>query len=134
MPRETRDDSMTQPASDDSAPRGQACDPEWEVTPSQVRTMLDEQTDFLLLDCRKPEEDVIARIEGGRLVPMQELSEHLEELRAYEDRPVVVYCRSGQRSLEVTTTLRQQGFTDVKSMAGGILRWSVEIDPTIPQY
>jgi adenylyltransferase/sulfurtransferase len=47
---------------------------------------------------------------------------------------VVVYCRSGRRSMAVTTLLRDRGFVDVKSMAGGILRWSREIDPSIPQY
>ena len=43
-------------------------------------------------------------------------------------------CHHGQRSLQVAAFLKQQGFTDVKSLAGGIDRWSREIDPTVPRY
>jgi rhodanese-related sulfurtransferase len=125
-----------------SPPGGQAgpsaddgpCDPNWEVTPRAVRRMQKRNEPFLLLDCRTPEEEALASLEGGRLVPMQELSLHIDDLREHQDAPVVVYCHTGRRSLTVTRVLRQCGFRDVRSMAGGIERWSIEVDPDVPRY
>jgi adenylyltransferase/sulfurtransferase len=65
---------------------------------------------------------------------MQELDEHMSELEPHRDKPVIVYCHTGRRSMTVTTVLRAKGFTNVKSMAGGIERWSLEIDPNVPRY
>jgi rhodanese-related sulfurtransferase len=110
------------------------CDPVWEVTPRQVRERLDRGDEFLLMDCRTQEEDQIARIEEGRLMPMRDLGLHLDELRGDEKTPIVVYCHTGRRSLMVAIVLRQHGFDDARSMAGGIQRWSEEVDPSIPQY
>lgn len=81
---------------------------------------------FLFLDCRTPDEHEEAAIPGTRLVPMQDLDLHLPELRSQKDQPIVVHCRSGKRSMTVTTVLRNEGFTNVKSMAGGIQRWEQE--------
>jgi len=109
-------------------------DPEWEVTPKMVRAMLDRNEDFLLLDCRGPDETEVQSIPGCTIVPMQALSMHLEEIRAFETKPVIVYCRSGSRSLKVATTLRRLGFGHARSMAGGINRWATDIDPSFTRY
>ena len=109
-------------------------DPDWEVTPRQVEAMLRAGTDVVLLDCRTPQELAIARIEGAVPVPLQEVGARLAELEAYEDRKVVTLCHHGVRSLRLAAVLRQQGFKDVKSMAGGIDVWSQEIDPSVPRY
>src|SRR5690606_16769294 len=95
---------------------------------------LDTGEDFLLLDCRENDEYAIARIEGARLIPMSELADRVAELEPYRDRSIVVHCHHGGRSLQVTRWLRDQGYENVQSMAGGIDRWSKEIDPTIAQY
>jgi rhodanese-related sulfurtransferase len=50
------------------------------------------------------------------------------------DRPIVVLCHHGQRSLSVAMWLREQGFDHAQSLAGGIDAWSRTIDPTIPRY
>lgn len=105
-----------------------------EITPQETREILASREDILLLDCRTPQEHAIARIDGERLVPMDSVPERLDELEAFRSSPVVVYCHSGRRSLTVARFLREQGFTDVRSMAGGIDRWSVEIDPNVPRY
>lgn len=107
------------------------------VTPQEVARMLDAGDDFLLIDCRKPDEYEICRIKGSRLIPMHELSAHLDALHDECDdcdRHVVVYCHSGRRSLNVTLVLRELGFANVRSMTGGIDRWSREIDPSVPRY
>jgi rhodanese-related sulfurtransferase len=50
------------------------------------------------------------------------------------DRPFIVQCHTGRRSLKVTHLLREAGFPDVKSMAGGIELWAIDIDPNVPRY
>jgi rhodanese-related sulfurtransferase len=108
--------------------------PDWEVTPRQVKAMLDSGADFLLLDCRLPREADVASIEGAALLPMQELVARISELDEHRDVKIVVHCHHGGRSLQVTAFLRQQGFKDVTSMAGGIDLWSIDIDPGVARY
>lgn len=122
---------MTPPVTEDAADR---CDPDWEVTPREVARMRADGEHFVLMDCRTPEEAALCRIEGDVLVPMQDLGLHLSELRAHEESPIVVYCHTGRRSLAVAVALRQEGFEDVRSMAGGIQRWSEQVDPSVPTY
>ena len=107
---------------------------ELEISPQDVAKLLANGADFLFIDCRKPEERELACINGTKLVPMHDLGWHMDDLRQYEDRLIVVHCHTGRRSLIVTLALRDQGFTNVKSMAGGIERWSKEIDSTVPRY
>jgi rhodanese-related sulfurtransferase len=88
----------------------------------------------LLLDCRTVEEHGIARIEGSVLIPMQEISTRLSELDAWRDKPIIVHCHHGVRSLRVTHFLRDTGFSQAQSMKGGIDAWSVDVDPSVPRY
>jgi len=111
---------------------GNTCD--WEIAPREVARMRDEGEDFVLIDCRTPQEHEQARIDGAMLVPLQELSVRIGELRQYEDRTIIVHCHKGGRSMSVTAVLRELGFPHVHSMAGGIHRWSEEVDPSVPKY
>ena len=61
-------------------------------------------------------------------------ADEIEEAAGGRDKEVIVYCHTGRRSLNVAATLRGLGFTNVKSMAGGIELWSVDIDPKVPRY
>jgi len=115
-------------------PHGFPLREEWEVTPRCLAKELSADPPVVVLDCRTPEEREVARIPGSILVPMDEVSSRREELEAYLDRRVVVYCHRGRRSFQVTAFLRQQGFSDVWSLAGGIDAWSVGIDPSVPRY
>ena len=87
-----------------------------------------------LVDVRTLTEWRAGHIAGAIHVPMHELGARIEELRAHESAPVVVFCHHGARSLQVTAALRQAGFDDVRSMAGGIHLWSLDIDPTVAVY
>ena len=107
-------------------------DAPYEITPEALREALRGATPPLLLDCREPEEHALCALPGAVLVPMGELTTRLQELEP--DRPTVVYCHHGVRSLHVTVFLRRQGFADVRSLAGGIDRWSLRIDPAVPRY
>ena len=105
-----------------------------EISPSEVKVLLDEQADFFLLDCREVEEHATASIAGATLLPMSEIQERVSELEPQRERHIVVHCHLGGRSMQVTQWLRQQGFDRVQSMAGGIAAWSEEIDPSVPTY
>lgn len=105
-----------------------------EVDVQSVKARLDAGDDFLLVDCREATEHAKCRIEGARLVPMSQITERLSDLADYRERPIVVHCHHGGRSMRVTEWLLEQGFTDVKSMAGGIDVWSLQIDPSVPRY
>jgi rhodanese-related sulfurtransferase len=96
--------------------------------------MLAEDPDVVLIDCRTPQEYQVARIDGAQLVPLDQMMVRMEDLDEYRDRKIVVHCHHGMRSLQMTAVLRQHGFTDVKSMAGGIDLWSLDIDPSVPRY
>jgi adenylyltransferase/sulfurtransferase len=133
--RKNMSESAPDPQLDERGlPPGYAFKPDWEVTPRQVKQMLDESSDFLLLDCRMPNEWQITHIEGAKLLPLQQLQARMNELVEHKNRKIVVHCRSGGRSLQFAQVLRQQGFTDVTSMAGGILLWNKDIRPGGPQY
>jgi rhodanese-related sulfurtransferase len=101
------------------------------IEPSALVEMLERREKFLLLDCRERWEYETARLEGSMLIPMREIPRSLD--RIPKDRPVVVYCHAGQRSLDVASWLLKQG-VNARSLRGGIDRWSVEIDPTVPRY
>jgi|SRR5215471_9616417 len=87
---------------------------------------------FLLVDVREQWEYDICRIEGARLIPMRSISANLQQLDV--DQDVICYCHHGQRSLDVAAWLRAQGVETARSLAGGIDRWSMEIDPGVPRY
>jgi rhodanese-related sulfurtransferase len=89
---------------------------------------------LLLLDCRMPDEHATARIAGSALIPMQELPERLAEIEAWREKPIIVHCHHGMRSLRVTKWLRDQGFALAQSMQGGIDAWSTDVDSSVPRY
>jgi molybdopterin/thiamine biosynthesis adenylyltransferase/rhodanese-related sulfurtransferase len=123
------------PSLDDRGlPPGYAFKPDWEVTPREVKGMLDRGEPFVFIDCRLPNEAAITAIPGATLIPLQQLAQRFGEIKDRYQEKVVVHCRSGARSLQFTQALRQAGFKDVKSMAGGILLWNKDVNPGGPQY
>ena len=87
----------------------------------------DTMEDAVLVDCRTPEERLEAAIADQAFVPMDEASGRIEDFKSWEDQgTVVIYCRSGRRSLNLTVALREAGVENVCSLAGGIQRWISE--------
>jgi rhodanese-related sulfurtransferase len=103
-----------------------------EITPAEVKQRLDRGEKLVLIDVRELWEFSVCRIEGAKLIPMGTVPANLQALDT--DDEIVVYCHHGVRSLDVTVWLRGQGVEGAKSLAGGIERWSVEIDPNVPRY
>jgi len=105
-----------------------------EIDCRSVKARRDAGDPLVLLDCRERDEYELVRIASGRLVPMSELVQRVGELDELRDAEIVVYCHHGVRSRQVANWLRGQGFVHVQSLAGGIDRWSQEIDATLPRY
>jgi rhodanese-related sulfurtransferase len=106
-----------------------------EISPAEVRRRREGGEPLILIDVREPAEHQAARIEGAELIPMRTVPARLQHLEAESDRgTLIVYCHHGVRSLNVVHWLREQGVLNAQSMAGGIDRWSREIDPAVPLY
>jgi rhodanese-related sulfurtransferase len=86
----------------------------------------------LLVDVREDWEREAAAIPGTLHIPLGELPARLSELP--EDRPIVLHCHHGGRSMQAATWIAHQGYDDVANLDGGIEAWSRDIDPTIPRY
>jgi sulfur-carrier protein adenylyltransferase/sulfurtransferase len=102
-----------------------------QLSVQELKQRLDAGEDVFILDVREPYEVQIATI-GGTLIPQNEVPQRLAEIP--RDRDVVVQCRSGGRSQRIAEFLAQQGYPNVKNLAGGILAWADQIDPTIQKY
>lgn len=133
------------PIDDRGLPAGYRFKPEVEITPADLSRRIRDQgiveraedDGLLLLDCRTEEEHRTAHISGAILIPLIELQARTDELESEnlgQNRPIVVMCHHGVRSMRVVSTLRSLGFSDVRSVAGGIDLWSRTIDPSVPRY
>jgi rhodanese-related sulfurtransferase len=105
---------------------------ELELSVQDLAAQLASGADLQLVDVREDWEAALVRIAGAIHMPMQQIDKRRGELDA--SKPTVVYCHHGIRSMHVALFLRSHGFTDVKSLRGGIERWATEIDPTLARY
>ena len=104
-----------------------------EITAAEFVTLRSQPNPPLLLDVREPWEFASAQLPGSTLIPMGDIPSRAHA-ELDPDQPIVVLCHHGARSLSVTMWLRNQGFEQAQSLAGGIDHYSRAIDPTIPRY
>jgi adenylyltransferase/sulfurtransferase len=102
-----------------------------QLSVKELKRRIDMGEDVFILDVREPYEYQIAQI-GGKLIPQNDVPQRLSEIP--RDREIAVLCRSGARSQRIAEFLKQQGYTQVANLAGGILAWSDEIDPKVQKY
>ncbi|MDD5675805.1 MAG: rhodanese-like domain-containing protein [Chitinivibrionales bacterium] len=100
------------------------------VNAERAKTMVTD-SQVTLLDVRTPPEFSEGHILGARLIPVAELEERLNEIASLKDRPILVYCRTGNRSGMASRILRKNGFTKVTNLAGGILAWQNSGNATV---
>lgn len=119
-------------------PVGYPFKPDWEITPRDTRKAIAAgASGLILLDIRRPDEVDRSRIAGSVHIPMDQIEKRLDELEneaGARTRPIIVHCHHGARSMKITAALRAHGFTDVRSMAGGIDLWSIAVDGQVPRY
>ncbi|MBY0346854.1 MAG: rhodanese-like domain-containing protein [Hydrotalea flava] len=76
-----------------------------------------------LIDVREPHENAEFNI-GGILLPLGKVQTmQIEAIEDLKEEPIIVYCRSGNRSMQAAMILEQLGFSDVTNLAGGMLAW-----------
>jgi rhodanese-related sulfurtransferase len=102
-----------------------------EITPAEYLARRDRGEAMTLLDVREGWELGVASVPDVVHIPMGDVAARVGELD--RSKEIVVLCRSGRRSLEVARYLASQGFQTV-NLAGGILAWSRDLDPSIPTY
>jgi rhodanese-related sulfurtransferase len=111
-----------------------------EINVHEVAEKRENGEDFILMDVREPHELTLASLgDGVTLVPMSQLaSQQLEalppEIADDKEAEIVVMCHTGRRSGQVTMWLRQQGWTNVLNMTGGIDAWARQVDPDVGFY
>lgn len=94
-----------------------------EISPDTLKTRLGAGEDVILLDVRQPEENAEKNIPGSILIPLGELPDRIDELEAYRDGEIIVYCRSGNRSGQACMFLEMNGFAAPVNLKGGMLAW-----------
>jgi sulfur-carrier protein adenylyltransferase/sulfurtransferase len=104
------------------------------ITVRQLKDMIDREEDFALVDVREPNEYEIVSIPGAVLVPKGEILSGAALASLPQNRPIVLHCKTGIRSAEALATLKGAGFADARHVAGGVLAWVEQIDPSLPAY
>ena len=103
-----------------------------DIQPSQLAQRLQRGEKLEIIDVREPYEWEIVHIPGARLVPLDRIAEEIPRLD--KKRETILYCKVGGRSMRAAQQLAEAGVADVRNLAGGILRWIDEVDPTMPRY
>ena len=96
---------------------------EVKITVAQAREVIAENKDLLILDTRTQEEYNAGHIEGAILIPYNKIEINLDQLDGFEDKPILVYCRTGSRSAVAVDTLIENGFNKIYHMNQGFSRW-----------
>jgi len=103
-----------------------------EIQPLQLASRLKKGERLEIIDVREPYEWEIGHIPGARLVPLARIAEEIPHLD--KRRETILYCKVGARSMHAAQQLADAGVSDVRNLAGGILRWIDEVDPTMARY
>lgn len=93
------------------------------VSAEEFSNAMRDNADHLLLDVRTQEEYDTSHLIDSTLIAVQELSSRVHEIVEWKDKPVFVYCRTGNRSLTASKILRDAGFTNIYNLEGGITSW-----------
>lgn len=102
-----------------------------EVTPIEVKKMVDEGTEIQIIDVREPLEFDLVNI-GGLNIPLKNIESQIALIQRHI--PVIVHCKSGGRSALAIAKLQQHGFSNLLNMSGGILRWIDDVDQELMRY
>ena len=106
---------------------------DYEITPDELKALLESSSDIVVLDVREPWEIATVSMGHTKHIAMNDIpARHAAELDA--SRHTVIVCHHGVRSMRVTMWLRQQGYEKVQSLAGGFDAWARQVDPKVGLY
>jgi molybdopterin/thiamine biosynthesis adenylyltransferase/rhodanese-related sulfurtransferase len=103
-----------------------------EIQPGHLAERIAHGERLEIIDVREPYEWQIGHIPGARLVPLDRIQQEIPKLD--KTRETILYCKVGARSMFAARQLADAGVADVRNLAGGILRWIDEVDPTMVRY
>jgi adenylyltransferase/sulfurtransferase len=104
------------------------------ITVQQLKSKIDGDENFYLIDVREPSEYEIVKIPTSHLIPKQGFLDGSVLATLPQDKPIVLHCKSGVRSAECLAILKDAGFADASHVAGGVIAWAKQIDTTLPVY
>jgi adenylyltransferase/sulfurtransferase len=104
-----------------------------EITPTELKQRLDKGDDIQIVDVREDNEVAIGRLPNSIHIPVGQILNRMNEIDP--SRETVVHCKMGGRSARAIEALKHSGFQGkLINLKGGILRWSDEVDPSVPKY
>ena len=92
------------------------------VTPAQA-TLLINREDGFVIDVREPAEYGAGHVLGAKNIPLARIAAAGADLAKRKDKPVIVYCETGERATKAAGALKQQGYTRVAALSGGMKAW-----------
>ena len=108
-----------------------------EISPEALRTQISSESALQVIDVRESWERDLCKIDSVH-IPLQEILEQRVDPASVglkTDLPTCVYCKAGARSMKALKVLKAHyGFSEIKSLQGGILAWGESIDPSITAY
>ncbi len=105
---------------------------DWDIEPLEVLRRLQAGEPVQLVDVRDPVELQISSLPGALHIPLSHLPQRVGELD--DSKPIILFCRTGVRSVRALRLLAAQGFTNLYSLKGGINAWAEQIDPSMYRY
>lgn len=102
------------------------------ISPAELKERIVRNDEVQIIDVREPFEHEMARVEGAQLLPLSRFPEWADTLDP--EAEIVFMCHHGIRSAQVCAYLSRQGFKRLYNLAGGIDRWSYEVDESVPRY
>ena len=97
-----------------------------QITAKEAKNIMDNETDYIILDVRTEEEFSEGHIDGAILIPDYEIADKAEEILTDKDQLILIYCRSGRRSKLAADSLVTMGYTNIKEF-GGIIDWPYDV-------
>lgn len=104
------------------------------ISVSDLKSKIDNNESFYLIDVREPSEFEIVRIPGSHLIPKQGFLDGTALAKLPHDKPIILHCKSGVRSAECLAILKGAGFADASHVSGGVIAWAKQIDTSLPVY
>ncbi|MCA0972849.1 rhodanese-like domain-containing protein [Halobacillus litoralis] len=96
-----------------------------EITPNEVEKKIEQNDDMTIIDVREDEEVAEGMVPEAKHIPLGQIPNEIEKLP--KDQEYIMICRSGRRSMNAAEYMKENGFSNVKNMQGGMLQWDGEL-------